>query len=159
MIRTRVGEERDLEPVRMPPASAHRRLPQIHDENVSARSPERKRRLVVGVGADVVDTFSQDTSQMLDKQLLLIGAQLAEPTRNVSAAISDDATSSGSAAAPDADLSSESATVEIAGWTLADADGSVTLALPEGLDVGVHRLAMLDADGELVVLPRQVVNG
>ncbi|MAY49669.1 MAG: hypothetical protein CMH38_07065 [Microbacterium sp.] len=36
------------------------------------------------------------------------------------------------------------------GWTLADADGSATLALPEGLDVGVHRLAMLDADGELV---------
>merc|ERR1711969_493835 len=36
------------------------------------------------------------------------------------------------------------------GWTLADADGSATLTLPAGLDAGEHRLAMLDADGELV---------
>ncbi len=70
--------------------------------------------LVVGVGADVVDTFSYDTAQMLDQQFLLIGAQLAEPTQNVTAVIWEGATSRGSAAAPDADLSSESATVEVA---------------------------------------------
>ncbi|GAB3596895.1 glycoside hydrolase domain-containing protein [Microbacterium tumbae] len=36
------------------------------------------------------------------------------------------------------------------GWAQTDASGVATLALPDGLAPGTHRLAMLDADGELV---------
>lgn len=43
--------------------------------------------LVVGLGSGVVDVFSLETSQFLDQQFLVLGAQLAEPTENVTAVI------------------------------------------------------------------------
>ena len=60
--------------------------------------------LVVGLGAGVVDLFSFETAQRLDRQFLLVGAQLAEPTDNVTAVIWDGATSRGSAASPDGEI-------------------------------------------------------
>lgn len=35
------------------------------------------------------------------------------------------------------------------GWVRADAEGTATVPLPQGLETGVHRLAVLDAAGEL----------
>ncbi|MFD3445188.1 BMP family ABC transporter substrate-binding protein [Microbacteriaceae bacterium 4G12] len=43
--------------------------------------------VVVGVGPGVVDVFSLLTAQMLDRQFLMLGAQLAEPTKNVTAVV------------------------------------------------------------------------
>lgn len=43
--------------------------------------------LVVGVGRGVVDVFALETAQFLDQQFLVLGAQLAEPTENVTAVI------------------------------------------------------------------------
>lgn len=69
--------------------------------------------LVVGLGADVVDTFSFDTAQLLDQQFLVVGAQLAEPTANVTAVIWDGATSRGSAVAPDAELADAAVSADL----------------------------------------------
>lgn len=66
--------------------------------------------VVVGLGAGVVDLFSFETSQLLDQQFLVIGAQIAEPTDNVTAVIWDGATSRGSAASADGELDDASAT-------------------------------------------------
>lgn len=66
--------------------------------------------LVVGVGEGVVDAFSFETAQRLDRDFLLLGAQLAEPTANVTAVIWEGATSRGSAASADGDLDPASAT-------------------------------------------------
>jgi hypothetical protein len=60
--------------------------------------------LIVGLGAGVVDLFSFETSQLLERQFLIVGAQLAEPTDNVTAVIWDGATSRGSAASADGAL-------------------------------------------------------
>lgn len=57
--------------------------------------------LIVGLGAGIVDLFSFETAQLLDQEFLIIGAQLAEPTDNVTAVIWDGATSRGSAASAD----------------------------------------------------------
>ncbi|MWB97938.1 BMP family ABC transporter substrate-binding protein [Agromyces seonyuensis] len=43
--------------------------------------------LVIGAGAGVVDEFSYATAQRLDQQFLVVGAQLGEPTRNVTAVV------------------------------------------------------------------------
>ena len=59
--------------------------------------------LIIGVGEDVVDAFSFETPQRLGQQFLLVGAQLAEPTENVTAVIWEGATSRGSAASADQD--------------------------------------------------------
>ncbi|WP_163630260.1 BMP family ABC transporter substrate-binding protein [Microbacterium sp. B35-04] len=60
--------------------------------------------LIVGLGAGVVDLFSFETAQLLEREFLIIGAQLAEPTDNVTAVIWDGATSRGSAASADGAL-------------------------------------------------------
>jgi hypothetical protein len=43
--------------------------------------------LVVGVGSAVVDVFSLVTAELLDQRFLVLGAQLPEPTENVTAVI------------------------------------------------------------------------
>ncbi|MFI6426708.1 hypothetical protein [Promicromonospora sp. NPDC050880] len=53
--------------------------------------------LIVGLGDGVVDVFGFESAQRLDQQFLVVGAQLAEPTGNVTAVIWDGATSRGSA--------------------------------------------------------------
>ncbi|MFI8523562.1 hypothetical protein ACIGB8_03925 [Promicromonospora sukumoe] len=60
--------------------------------------------LVVGLGDGVVDMFGFESAQRLGQQFLVVGAQLAEPTDNVTAVVWDGATSRGSAAGPDGDL-------------------------------------------------------
>jgi hypothetical protein len=57
--------------------------------------------LIVGIGPAVVDVFSFETAQLLQHQFLILGAQLAEPTENVTAVIWAGATSRGSAASAD----------------------------------------------------------
>ena len=57
--------------------------------------------LIVGLGDGVVDVFSFESAQRLDQQFLVVGAQLAEPTDNVTAVVWDGATSRGSAASSD----------------------------------------------------------
>jgi len=52
------------------------------DEAVAA-TPD----LVIGAGGGAVDTFAYLTSQSLAQQFLVVGAQLAEPTDNVTAVI------------------------------------------------------------------------
>jgi hypothetical protein len=60
--------------------------------------------LIVGLGDGVVDVFGFESAQRLGQQFLVVGAQLAEPTDNVTAVVWDGATSRGSAAGPDGDL-------------------------------------------------------
>ena len=60
--------------------------------------------LIVGLGAGVVDLFSFKTAQLLEREFLVVGAQLAEPTDNVTAVIWEGATSRGSAASADGTL-------------------------------------------------------
>ncbi len=60
--------------------------------------------LVVGLGADVVDGLDPVSAQHLDQQYLVLGAQLPEPTENVTAVVWTGATSRGSAAAADGPL-------------------------------------------------------
>lgn len=49
----------------------------------AATSPD----VIIGAGPGIVDVFALLTSQFLDQQFLVIGAQLAEPTENVTAVI------------------------------------------------------------------------
>lgn len=60
--------------------------------------------VVVGLGAGAVDVFAYTSSQFLDQDFLLIGAQVAEPTSNVTAVVWEGATSRGSGAPADGDL-------------------------------------------------------
>lgn len=57
--------------------------------------------LVVGIGASVVDDWSMLTAQFLDQPFLVIGAQLAEPTENVTAVVWDGASFRGTGISPD----------------------------------------------------------
>lgn len=66
--------------------------------------------LVIGLGEPVADVFSFETAQWLSQQFLVVGAQLAEPTENVTAVIWDGATSRGSAATADGALDDASVT-------------------------------------------------
>lgn len=66
--------------------------------------------LIVGLGDGVVDVFSFESAQRLDQQFLVVGAQLAEPTGNVTAVVWDGATSRGSAAGSDGELTDASIT-------------------------------------------------
>lgn len=68
--------------------------------------------LIVGLGDGVVDVFSFESAQSLDQQFLVVGAQLAEPTDNVTAVVWDGATSRGSAAGSDGELDDASITEE-----------------------------------------------
>lgn len=63
-------------------------LPAADDDEVEQRIDEAVADapdLVVGVGDGVVDVFSLITAQYLDTDFLLVGAQLPEPTHNVTA--------------------------------------------------------------------------
>lgn len=62
--------------------------------------------VVVGLGEGAVDAIAYASSQYLDQDFLLLGAQSAEPTANVTAVIWDGATSRGSGAPAD-DVSDE----------------------------------------------------
>ncbi|NHI16155.1 BMP family ABC transporter substrate-binding protein [Microbacterium excoecariae] len=79
--------------------------------------------VVVGLGAGVVDVVSLESAQILDRSFLLVGAQVAEPTENVTAVVWDGATSRGSAASADGAL--DPATVT---------DSRARAALVAGLD-------------------------
>jgi hypothetical protein len=76
-----------------------------------AAAAEAGADVVVGLGDDVVDVFSFETAQRLDQQFLVVGAQIAEPTANVTAVVWQGATSRGAAAAADGDLDDETVTV------------------------------------------------
>ncbi|GAA2224204.1 hypothetical protein GCM10010413_17420 [Promicromonospora sukumoe] len=64
------------------PARDHDEVEQRIDEAVAA-APD----LVVGVGDGVVDVFSLITAQYLETDFLVVGAQLPEPTHNVTAVV------------------------------------------------------------------------
>ncbi|MFC7267412.1 BMP family ABC transporter substrate-binding protein [Microbacterium fluvii] len=66
-----------------------------------AQAVETEPDLVIGLGEGVVDVFSLETAQRLDQQFLIVGAQVAEPTANVTAVIWPGATSRGAAASAD----------------------------------------------------------
>lgn len=49
--------------------------------------------VVVGLGEGVIDVFDFETAKLLDQEFLIVGGQLAEPTKNVTAVIWPGATS------------------------------------------------------------------
>lgn len=68
--------------------------------------------VVIGLGAGAAEAFTYETPQLLAQDFLLVGAQLAEPTDNVTAVIWDGATSRGSAAPADGELDDGAVTPE-----------------------------------------------
>jgi len=68
--------------------------------------------VVIGLGEDTSDVFSYLTAQWLDRQFLILGAQLPEPTDNVTAVIWPGATSRGSGAPADGELDKAETTPE-----------------------------------------------
>lgn len=93
--------------------------------------------IVVGLGAGAVDVFAYNSSQWLDQDFLLLGAQVAEPTSNVAAVIWDGATSRGSGAPADDELddtavtasrAAEAASVGLA--TVMSGESGIVLHLP-----------------------------
>jgi len=78
--------------------------------------------VVIGLGDATSDVFSYLTSQWLDQQFLIVGAQLPEPTANVTAVIWPGATSRGSGAPADGEL-------DAAGTTAARAAEAVAAGL------------------------------
>lgn len=73
-------------------------------ETAFAEAVTREPHVVVGLGAGDVDVFAYGSSQVLDQDFLLLGAQLAEPTANVTAVVWEGATSRGSGAPADGEL-------------------------------------------------------
>ncbi|MBY0690126.1 hypothetical protein [Microbacterium marinilacus] len=74
------------------------------------RALEVQPDVIAGLGEGVVDVLGFESAQLLDQQFLVVGAQLAEPTENVTAVIWDGATSRGSSAGADGDLDASSVT-------------------------------------------------
>lgn len=68
--------------------------------------------VIVALGAGTVDVLSFESAQLLDHQFLVVGAQLPEPTDNVTAVVWGGATSRGSAASADGELDVASVTAE-----------------------------------------------
>ncbi len=95
-------------------------LDEAFDEAVATQP-----HVVVGLGAGAVDVFGYMSSQFLDQDFLLIGAQLAEPTSNVTAVVWQGATSRGSGAPADGDL--DDATITAARATDATSVGLSTV--------------------------------
>lgn len=60
--------------------------------------------VVIGLGEGTSDVFAYEASQRLDREFLILGAQVAEPTANVTAVIWEGATSRGSGAPADGDI-------------------------------------------------------
>lgn len=81
--------------------------------------------VVVGLGEGAVDAIAYASSQYLDQDFLLIGAQSAEPTSNVTAVIWGGATSRGSGAPGDDASDEASVTSARAGEAIASGLGSV----------------------------------
>lgn len=99
--------------------------------------------LVVGLGEPTVDVFSFETALWPGQQFLLVGAQLPEPTENVTAVIWEGATSRGSAASADGPLDDSAITAARAADALAVGVDSVrarttgvVLALPPSVAAG-----------------------
>lgn len=81
--------------------------------------------VVIGLGEGTADVFSYLTAQWLDQQFLIVGAQLPEPTDNVTAVIWEGATSRGSGAPADGDLDAAGTTPARVADAIAAGLGSV----------------------------------
>lgn len=68
--------------------------------------------VIVGVGENTVDVLTIVTAGLLNQQFLVVGAQLAEPTENVTSVVWPGATSRGSNEPPDGALSPDALTSE-----------------------------------------------
>lgn len=97
--------------------------------------------VVVGLGPGDVDVFAYGSSQVLDQDFLLLGAQLAEPTANVTAVVWEGATSRGSGAPADGELDDAAVTAARA----AEATSSGLSAVMTGVSGVVLRLPGGDA--------------
>ncbi|NLP84191.1 hypothetical protein HF576_10035 [Microbacterium sp. CFH 90308] len=93
--------------------------------------------IVVGLGAGVVDVFAYNSSQWLDQDFLLLGAQVAEPTSNVAAVVWEGATSRGSGAPADGELDHAAVTtaraadaVSVGLATVMSGESGIVLHLP-----------------------------
>jgi hypothetical protein len=89
-----------------------------NDDEVEARIEEATAMhpdLVVGAGNGVVDVFSLLTAQHLGQQFLVVGAQLPEPTENVTSVIWPGATFRGSGLGAAGEQDASSVTPEQAG--------------------------------------------
>jgi ABC-type uncharacterized transport system auxiliary subunit len=102
-----------------------------------AQALEAEPHIVVGLGAGAVDVFAYNSSQWLDQDFLLIGAQVAEPTSNVAAVIWEGATSRGSGAPADGDLDDTAITpsraaeaVSVGLATVMSGESGIVLHLP-----------------------------
>ncbi|QEO14893.1 BMP family ABC transporter substrate-binding protein [Agromyces intestinalis] len=85
----------------------------VDDDGVEARIEEAVALapdLVVGAGAGVVDVFALLTAQHLGQQFLVVGAQLAEPTENVTSVIWDGAAFRGTGLAAASEPTAEAIT-------------------------------------------------
>ncbi len=94
--------------------------------------------IVVGLGAGCVDAFAYNSSQWLDQDFLLLGAQVAEPTANVAAVVWEGATSRGSGAPADGDLDDSAVSagraaeaVAVGLTTVMSGESGIVLHLPE----------------------------
>ncbi|MFC5928172.1 BMP family ABC transporter substrate-binding protein [Cryobacterium melibiosiphilum] len=79
-----------------------------HLDAAVALSPD----LVLGAGSGVVDVFSLLTAQNLGQEFLMVGAQLPEPTANVTAAVWAGATFRGTGVSVPADQVASAVTVQ-----------------------------------------------
>ena len=102
-----------------------------------AQALEAEPHIVVGLGAGAVDVFAYNSSQWLDQDFLLIGAQVAEPTSNVAAVIWEGATSRGSGAPADGNLDDTAITpsraaeaVSVGLATVMSGESGIVLHLP-----------------------------
>lgn len=102
-----------------------------------AQALEAEPHIVVGLGAGAVDVFAYNSSQWLDQDFLLLGAQVAEPTSNVAAVVWEGATSRGSGAPADGDLDDTAVTpsraaeaVSVGLATVMSGESGIVLHLP-----------------------------
>ncbi|MGA1838785.1 BMP family ABC transporter substrate-binding protein [Herbiconiux sp. 11R-BC] len=79
----------------------------LFDEAVAAGSD-----LIVGAGNGVIDTFMLVTAQYLDQQVLVVGAELPEPTANVTSVVWPGAVFRGTGLGTSGDLDPASVTPE-----------------------------------------------
>ncbi|WP_407317513.1 BMP family ABC transporter substrate-binding protein [Isoptericola halotolerans] len=77
-----------------------------------AQALDTRPDLIVGLGEGAVDVLGFESAQRLDQQFLVVGAQLPEPTDNVTAVTWVGATSRGSAAGSDGALDDASITAD-----------------------------------------------
>lgn len=73
-------------------------------EDQLLRAIETSPDLVIGAGPDVVDVFSLTTAQHLHQQFLVVGAELPEPTANVTSVIWAGASFRGTGISEDGDV-------------------------------------------------------